>query len=359
MIVNMSEWNQSDWTLVSDCMAFRFVVGSVLTGALCLTGFAANTLCFMVMWREKHSLSMSLLLQGAVVADTAVLWLLFIGDSLPALEYILPLLQGCSIACHSITVVTTPMLFFAQTCVVWLALAVAAMRYVALCKPTFSTVLCSVQCARRLLTVIVIASVVLAIPASFDTNLTTQVQAITNKTHVQVSSQDHWYHVLYWNIATTSMAYAIPLLCIMYIAGKLTIVLRSLRNLPRSLAAEYASQNSHLTHMILSMLVIITICYLPTVTLTVVRWTDRQMDMCGTMQYYLHGISRLFIAINSSTKLFVFCLFVNTFRANLCMHVHGQHVSKNGENYSVFGGVYRCGNDMSEMTLISQTESRT
>ena len=355
----MSLRNETLGVTVTDCLAFRFVVGSVVTGVLCLMGFAANTLCFLVMWRDRHSLSMSLLLEGAIVAHTTVLWLLFIGDSLPALEYVLPLLQGCSVACRSIRVVIAPMLFFSQTCVVWLALAVAVTRYVALCKPALSTLICSVHCARKLLTAIVIASVILAIPVTFDANVTLQGQIATNKTDaVDMLSPDHWYHVLYWDIATTLLAYVIPLLVIMYMAGKLVVILRSLHKVPCSPTAEYAAQNSHLTHMLLALLVTVTVCYMPTVALTALRWTDRQTDTCGTLQYYLHTISRLFLAINSSTKLFVICLFVDTFRSNLCMHVRGQHVGKNGENYSVFGGVYRCGRDMSEMTLISQTDSR-
>ena len=349
--------NQTDGTpTISECLAFRFVVASVLTGTLCLMGFAANTLCFLVMWRDKHSLSMSLLLQGAVVADTAILWLLFISDSLPALEYILPMLRGCSVTCRSITVITTPMLYFAQTCAVWLALAVAVTRYVALCKEGFSTMLCSVQCARRLLVAIVILSLVLAIPVTFDTS---QEQTTTNTTGTYTTHRDRWYHDLYWNVAITLISYVIPLMCIVYIAAKLVMFLRSLRKMPCTLAAEYASQNSHLTHMILALLVMVTTCYLPTVALMALRLTDRNADKCGMLQYYLKEVSRLFLAVNSSAKLFVFCLYVDTFRTNLRMHVHGQHVGKNGENYSVFGGVYRCGNDVSEMTLISQLDAAT
>ena len=355
----MCDRNQTDGAPIGECLAFRFIVGSVLTGTLCLMGFAANTLCFLVMWRDKHSLSMSLLLQGAVIADTAILWLLFISDSLPALEYVLPLLHGCSVTCRSITMVTTPMLYFAQTCAVWLALAVAATRYVALCKEGFSTILCSVQCARRLLVAIVILSVILTVPVTFDTKMTSQEQATKNKTDTAMTHRDRWYHDLYWNIAITLISYVIPLMCIVYIAGKLVVFLRSLRQMPCSLAAEYTSQNSHLTHMILALLVIVTMCYLPMVALAALRLTDRNVDTCGTLQYYLHSISRLFLAVNSSAKLFVFCLYADTFRTNLRMHVRGQHVGKNGENYSVFGGVYRCGNDVSEMTLISQLDTTT
>ena len=55
--------------LAPGCVLFNFVVHAVFVGVLCLLGFAADTLCFALLWREQCHTGLTFLLQASCLAD--------------------------------------------------------------------------------------------------------------------------------------------------------------------------------------------------------------------------------------------------------------------------------------------------
>ena len=117
------------WTDYSDhCGLFAFIVDVLIMGSICVFGFAGNTLSFIVLWQEKNVTSTTFLLQAVIIADMAVIWMLFIGDVMPALAYAVPLLRDCHTVCGYVAAVTQPLLFLGQACVIWFTLLAVVNR---------------------------------------------------------------------------------------------------------------------------------------------------------------------------------------------------------------------------------------
>jgi hypothetical protein len=62
----------------SDCVVFRFIIYTLITGVMCLTGLLGNSLAILVLRRDRTTPVASFLLQCLALADNCYLavWLL-------------------------------------------------------------------------------------------------------------------------------------------------------------------------------------------------------------------------------------------------------------------------------------------
>ena len=365
--------------LYHHCDLFQFVMDVALTGFLCLVGFAGNTLCFTVLWRQKHCTASMFLLQAILIADMVIIWMLFIEQSIPALAYVVPLLQNCSSVCQYLHRVTQPLLLLAEACLMWFTLQTVIVRYVVMCQPGYASRLCSVDWVRKQAIVTVIIGVIYFLPMTCHHVI--KIRHIeTNSTSVDVALADNWwYQLVYLHIATYLLVYLIPILLLLYFAGRLLMVLHNVKRLRQVLATAYKAQSTDLTQILLVLAIMLFLCYLPTLVLKclagiqVVALTStektynsnpalheqtKQQEMwngsCGDLHYYLAAFSRMFQALNSSLKVFIFCLFAKRFREVICNAICRPAKASDA---NIFGGLYKCA-DMSEMTLISNIDNR-
>ena len=335
------------------CGLFEFVLDAVMTGLLCLLGFVGNTLSFTVFWKERNNNSASgFLLQAVLIGDMAVLWMLFIGDVIPSLGYVMPMLQDCDTVCGYVSAVTRPLFFLGQICVIWFTLLAIINRYIVMCKPGHASAICTMDFARKQAIITTICAVLLTLPLTLDASV--KVTSKDNSTEEDLMLQDnYWYRVVYLNALTLFLVYILPLLGIMYFATRLTIVLQSVKRLRRVLATAYRAQNTDLAQVLLILAITLFLCYLPVATLRALEWADGETLLhCGQLQYYLDCFSKMFQALNSSIKVIIFCLFAKQFRAGLRSHFSIRQ--DKASPVSVFG-MYKCA-DMSEMTLISNVD---
>ena len=310
------------------CGLFAFILDAALLGSLCLLGFAGGTLALLVLWRERRSV---LLLVVLVLADVATLWILFVGDVMPALAYVLPLLRDCYLVCGYVTAVTAPLLLFAQFCAVWLTVLAVAHRYCCLCRPATT----AGQWRKPVIAVVLLA-VLLALPRTFDSTLLVDGGVVLSQ---------HWlYARIYGAVLLTALL--LPLGALVYLTVRLGAALHSLRRLRRALATEHTDD---LTQLLLTLAVSLLICYCPLLALRAAEWrgTDTQ---CGQLLYYLDSFSKMFVALNSALKLPLLAVFATRFGHAL----RDTFCGSGGSEPRVFS-MYRCA-DASEMTLISQLD---
>lgn len=344
-----------DLTSPEDCMLFSFIMDSVLTGTLCMTGFVGNVLSFMVLYQEKSHASIMFLLEALIVADIAVIWMIFIQDVVPGLAYVIPLLEGCELlACRNIIYVTRPVLHLAKFGVVWFTVCAAINRFIITCVPSQAPLVCTVEFARKQVIVIMVAGVLLHIPFAFDNTLLIPYSDIERGTDRATLYQLSLYQYIYINGIVFFFALFLPLVLTAYVCIKLVKLMNSMKRIRRAVANLYKSQNTEMSQVILTLCITLCICYIPSAIKCVLYWTQVTFEEeCGHLNFYLDSFLKLFLALNSSMKIVIFLLFAQGFAETLKHHSCWYDPKK--KEPQIFG-MYKC-TDMSEMTLMSNVET--
>ena len=118
------------------CMWFRFVVNTLIIGALCLFGLFGNTLSLIVLERDRCNRVAVFLLQSLATADNLMLCVAFF--ELSILYGLMPVIDRrdvqASIAPYLIKYVN-PVGRAVQSCTIWITVLLAVNRYVAICRP--------------------------------------------------------------------------------------------------------------------------------------------------------------------------------------------------------------------------------
>jgi len=304
-----------------DCLLFSFVLDSNIIGILCLIGFLGNILSFIVLWQEKHDLSIMFILEALVMADLTVIWMIFLQDVIPGLAYVVPVLRECKSACHKISQITRPLLWISQGCVLWLTASASLNQYMSTCYSSKANKICNLESARKQVASIIVFSVFIALPLTFDTTFELD-QEFKNETIKLVDLKSYQY--IYINGIIFSLFLLIPISAIVVIS------IKSIQNFNTYLKKRNEPSNickgnySDIFQVIVTLCITIFICYIPSCIKCILQWTvtDFRED-CGFLNFYLDSFCKLFQALNSAMKIFIFSLFsqhfYETLKGTICL----------------------------------------
>ena len=313
-------------------------------GIICLFGIGGNTIACTVLWQEQTPSAPTFLLQAALIADIGTVWILYIAEAIPALEYITDALSDCQMLCSYVTIITRPLLFMAQMSSAWFIILALHSRYVIMCHPHDSEFNLSLGGARKKAVLVTVVGLLLTLPLTFDAAIHVLGEPLIH---------NYWYRTMYLHIVLFLVSTMLPLTFAVYYCIRLALVVRSVRHLRRHIAPSFHLANMDMTQVMLAIGAVLSICYLPQMTLSISYWITQDMMFqthCGTLQYYLSVFSNIFISINAGGKIIILCLFARRFKSQL----KNQFGFKTKEASQT--GVYKC-SDMSEMTLLSHMDS--
>ena len=346
----------------SECLLFEFILNFLITGFLCIVGFTGNTICFVTLWQQHYHTAMTFHLQAVIIADLAVIWVIFMEKVIPGLGYVIPLLSNCHQACYKITAVTHPLLTLAESCVIWLTLCAAINRYIVMNKPSKSSLVGTLEFARKQVILVLACSFILILPLTFDSSVKVSEnhidEAITYSVSLKNSSS---YKRIYLFGVLNVLVLLLPWICIVYIGPRLGFILHSVKRHHRALSNMNRAQNTEMTQVILTLCITLGVCYMPSVIQGIVFWVHPdQPTSCGHLHYYLDNFCKMFKVLNSCLMLLILCLFQpkfpkllqETFCSNITCYSRckSSHKGKTERN-SRFRD-YKC-KDNSEMTLMS------
>ena len=349
----------------SACLLFQFILNFLITGFLCIAGFTGNTMCFVTLWQQHHHTAMTFLLQAVIIADLAVIWVIFVEKVIPGLGYVIPFLSDCHIACYKITSVTRPLLTLAESCVIWFSLCAAVNRYAVMNRPSTSSFVGSLEFARKQVTLLLACSVILILPLTFDSSIkVAHIHLDTKIIHTESLRDNSLYKRIYLFGVLNVLVLLIPWVCIMYVGTRLGLIVYSVKRLHRALANMNRTQNTEMTQVMLTLCITLTVCYMPSVIQGIVFWVHPdQPTSCGHLHYYLDNFCKMFKVLNSCLKLLILCLFQPKFpkllRDTFCSNQPcccRTKCSSKSKRTATFRG-YKC-EDMSEMTLMSQMDDQ-
>ena len=346
-----------DLLLDTTCLLFEFVLNFLITGFLCISGFIGNTMCFITLWTHHHNTTMTFLLQGVIIADFVVVWIIFVEKVIPGLGYIVPLLRNCYSVCYKITSVTRPLLTLAESCVIWLTLCAAINRYMVMNKPSKSSLVGTLEFARKQVILVLACSAILVLPLTFDSAVkVADAQVDSNIIHSEVLRNNLNYKKVYVYGILRVVTLIIPWIFAVYLAIKLGISLYSVKKQGWSSARGNRHQSTELIPVILTLCITLSVCYMPSVIQGIVFWVyPDQPASCGHLHYYMDNFCKMFKSVNSCLMLLILCLFLPKFpkllQDTFCSNLICCKKEIKSERTVRFKD-YKC-EDTSEMTLMS------
>ena len=374
------------------CELFSFVIDSIVTGLLCMIGFAGNSVAFVALWREQQSLPTVLFLQAILISDTVVLSMIFLADSVPSLSFAVSLLHNCSSTCEHVLTIARPILLLGQLCTVWFTVLLAISHCMALSSPAHAPKLSAASSVRIQIILCATCAVLFTMPRTFDAAMTVTWLTQDGTERTSSLADQPTYKMIYANLMTLCALYVIPLLLLFCISVRLTLMMsrrrlhrqqlvdritpssdrHSLQRPPAAggqCASHYYPDDRALTDIVLMLSLCLFICYLPTCILNSFSVAMGDLtETCGEVQFYARSFTQLIIVINSSIKILLLLLFVPRFRyavRRLCCCSASQdsrHLGDDVTNSRTSSATqhrftsYRCA-DTSEMTLMSSAGS--
>lgn len=150
------------------CYCYDFVVEAVFMGALCLFGFAGNTVATLCLRRDRSKTATPFLLVSLEVADTLFLVAVFGLRVLTSIDTFALRLRWLDPAVPFIGKFVYPTALVAETGTIYLTILVTVNRYISVCWPYRASDWCSVRCARRHVAAVVVFSVAFNVPRFFE-----------------------------------------------------------------------------------------------------------------------------------------------------------------------------------------------
>jgi len=150
------------------CFCYDFVIEAVLMGALCLFGFAGNSMSTVCLWRDRSKSATPFLLVSLGVADTLFLTTVFALRVIPSIDTFAWPLPWLHPAVPYLGKYVYPTAIVAETGTIYLTILVTMNRYVSVCWPYRAAELCSLRAARIHVAAVALFSVVFNLPRYFE-----------------------------------------------------------------------------------------------------------------------------------------------------------------------------------------------
>lgn len=304
------------------CLAYDFFIEAVLMGALCLLGFAGNTLSMLCLWRDRSKSATPFLLVSLELADTLFLIAVLVLRVLPSVQTYTGQLGGLVPAFPYFGRYGWPCALTAETATIYLTILVTLNRYVAVCRPYETSKFCSLADAKRHVVIVCAFAVLYNLPRFFEYEFAPIEDANNNVTgrgvvlsHLGV---DRTYQILYANVLYCLVFFLGPFVALVFLNSELIAALRETkRKRMKVLNMDSSSSRSEddITLMLIVVVVVFVVCQTPASTTQVLlSFLSDNMRGCPSTFFYYERISDLLVVVNSSINFIIYCFCSRRFR---------------------------------------------
>jgi len=189
------EQEMSSQPMTYACFCYDFVIEAVLMGALCLFGFAGNSVSTVCLWKDRSKSATPFLLISLGVADTLFLATVFALRVIPSVDTFAWPLPWLKPVVPYLGKYVYPTAIVAEMGTIYLTILVTVNRYVSVCWPYRASELCSLRSARLHVAAITLFAVVFNLPRYFEYKIVRVPSAIAGA----APETDHNATVGIWN----------------------------------------------------------------------------------------------------------------------------------------------------------------
>ena len=303
---------------------FRFVVNVIVMGLLSVLGLICNTLAIITLQRDRHKMSMTVLLQGLAVSDN-----LFLAYTLLYSTLRTSILSDDDVSEWSrhlsrlIVAYVLPFGWIAQTASIWIICAVTADRYLAICHPFKSERYCSLARSKRLLIAIWILSITFNVPRFFYYHhMAFRARGEAADAGIFVAhanyKDDNWdkYHAVYHIGLTIVCLYAVPLPVMIVLNLLLVREIGSARARQRLMQRGKRTAKDHI-RITLNLVVVVSVfvvCETPDLVASVLKTSSIDAKLDAAAMCYFMSVKELLLVACAATNFLIYCVFYAKFR---------------------------------------------
>ncbi len=318
-----------------ECKLFRFVLHSIVFGMISLTGFAGNTISFLILQRDRSTPVASFLLQSLAVADNIFLVLWIITYSVRYMLEYFDLDDQMHPTWIYLRVFSFPILYMAQTQTIWLTVIIALNRYMAVCVPYRAPHLCNITNVYKEVAIVTIFAIVYNVPKFFELEVIQGENMTLGVNRTELGS-NKMYQLIYGDVMYYLVTFFIPLIILAFVNTRVIVVYNATkrrRQRMRSTSSIRRQDNeNNITLVMIMVVVIFLICQSPARIVQLV-W-GYTYKHCTQLQYYLIHISITLEVLNSSINFLIYSVFHKRFRDILQHHFCCGPLAANGRRNS-------------------------
>ncbi|XP_013790874.1 FMRFamide receptor-like [Limulus polyphemus] len=201
---------------------------------------------------------------------------------------------------------------------VWLTVTFTIERYIAVCHPIKGKVYCTESRAKKVVITVALICCCLTLPTPFEWTVIEVTEPLTNKTTVQPTFSELGMNILYRNVyywLCVSLFVFIPLILLTVFNFFLIRSVRASKIQRNTMTRRrnnrnYSRQESKITIMLIAVVVLFTVCQLPTAVLLVYTTFHPQIPMTRG----LGNIFNFLMAINSAGNFILYCVLSQQYR---------------------------------------------
>ena len=308
-----------DGACQSGCHFYRFIIYTVIVGALVVVGIIGNSLAFVVFWKDTIKTSTSFLFQALSLIDSLLLVSVFLLYTIDSFVEYTDILQGLSSISPHLIPWSYPLTMTAHASSIWVTVLIAVNRYVAVCLPYKASRWCTVFVAKKQLAVVLLIAVLYNAPTFVQYHVVyrildngTTYKAVVNETNI---GSDSLYKTVYEYILYFIFLMALPMLILTFLNIRLIKGLKALRQ--RRMAMQTLSQkhDNNVTFVLIIVVVVLIICQVPALVSRVLwRVFPLEARRCDRFQSYLGDIANVLVILNSTVNFIIYAFLNKRFR---------------------------------------------
>ena len=315
---NMSD-DDIDGPLQSGCHFYRFIIYTVIVGALVVVGIIGNSLAFVVFWKDTIKTSTSFLFQALSLIDSVLLVSVFLIYTIDSFVEYTDMLQGLSSTSPYRIRWSFPVAMTAQTASIWVTVLIAVNRCVAVCLPYKASRWCTVYMAKKQLAVVLLIAVLYNAPTFAQFHIVhwtsdngTTYQAVLDYTKIGSS---RLYQTIYENILYSIFILALPVLCLTFLDIRLVKALQALRQRRMEMQTLSQKHDNNVTVVLIIVVIVLIICQVPAL-INRVLWNvlPPEARVCGRFHFYLRYIANALVILNSAVNFIIYAFLNKRFR---------------------------------------------
>ena len=312
------------------CKLYDFLIEAVFMGALCVFGFAGNSLSMMCLLKDKSKTATPFLLCSLEVADTLFLVTVLILRVLTSLHMFTDWFPALVGAFPYLGKYIYPCALMAGTGTVYLTILVTVNRYIMVCRPYEASDLCSMAHARKHVILVVLFSIAYNIPRFFEYVILEVPDGMDpNKTVMALipspMEENKIYQVVYKNILYFVVMFLVPLVTLIILNYKLIKALRKTKKKRAQLlhTSDSSSRSEDdITLVLIVVVLVFVVCQTPAlVTQVLLSLLNRNQRLCPNAYFFYERFSDLMVVANSSLNFLIYCFCSKKFRQILVLLV--------------------------------------
>ena len=299
-----------------------FYIHLILGSPICILGLIGSTIAYIVLAYEKYSPISSFLLRMLCVSDNCVLLLSIIYNSLPAAFKYWQIEDELPYSWYCILLTSEVLIYIAQFVNIWLTVLIAAVRYIAVCRPLHANHLLSLFRAKCAVVGLIVITLVLHGPCFFEQRIS--VRTVSHnplKTSYFLEyrpfTMEYTYLWIHSTILVSICYFILPFILLSILSVKLLLAYKSSVLIHKEMTQTEKSENQ-LTLIMIIIILIFLIFQLPLRIADLLYWhTTLYTSSPGHSFMVAYELMCLLIVLNSAVNFVVYCACRSEFRASL------------------------------------------